>query len=264
MSAITGSDGIARMSVELPSNITVEADRYASARDVLHIRKYAQRDTGLDTRTSILLGGGPDTDVPAQVSLEIRLNRGIAVSGIVVDSDGNAVAGASVVLSGPAGAAKPIDVTAKSDASGSFATKVPIAGHYALSAQRRDRTNDGEVEVQIAVEGRTDLVARVVRRGEIHGTVVDLHNKPVAEARVSLEEGTIRPVVTDANGRFVIENVVGVVDLIANRGSEASAIHHAQVKSGQRVEAVLQIGPSGISGTPLITMAHLFPTPMST
>jgi hypothetical protein len=91
-------------------------------------------------------------------------------------------------------------------------------------------------------------VARVVPRGEIRGTVVDLRNGPVAGARVSLEDGTNRPVVTDANGRFVIENVVGVLDLIANRGSDASAIHHAHIKSGERAEVVLQIGPSGISG----------------
>jgi hypothetical protein len=93
-----------------------------------------------------------------------------------------------------------------------------------------------------------DLVARVVARGEIRGTVVDLRNKPVARARVSLADGTTRPVVTDANGRFVIENIVGVVDLIANRGSDASCIHHAQIKPGEPADVVLQIGPSGLSG----------------
>ncbi|NVB84360.1 MAG: sigma-70 family RNA polymerase sigma factor, partial [Kofleriaceae bacterium] len=163
VSAATGPDGIARVSVPLPSNITVEADHYAPAREVLHILKYAQTDTALDTRAAILLGGA---DVPAQVSLDIRLSRGVAVSGTVVGPDGNAVAGASVVLSGPAGAAKIIDVTAKTDARGSFATKVPAPGRYALAAERRDRTNDGAVEVEIPVEGRTNLVARVVPRGE--------------------------------------------------------------------------------------------------
>jgi hypothetical protein len=153
-----------------------------------------------------------------------------------------------VVLSGPAGAAKITDVTAKTDASGNFATKVPAVGRYELSAERRDRTNDGAVGVQIPVGGRTNLVARVVPRGEIRGTVVDLRNTPVAGARVSLADGTIRPAVTDANGRFVIENVVGVFDLIANRGSDASHIHHAQLKPGERFEVVLHIGPSGISG----------------
>jgi protocatechuate 3,4-dioxygenase beta subunit len=236
------------VSVQLPSNIAVEADHYASAREVLQDPKQAEDPRALETRTAIILRHGPPTDVPAQVSLDIRLNRGIAVSGSVVGPDGTAVAGASVVLSGPAGAAKIIDVTAKSDASGNFTTKVPAAGRYELSAERRDRTNDGAVEVQIPAEGRTSLVARVVPRGEIRGTVVDLGNKPVADARVSLAEGTIRPVVTDANGRFVIENIVGVVDLIANRGADASAIHHAQIKSGERAEVVLQVGPSGIAG----------------
>ena len=253
VSAVTGPNGIARVSVQLPSNITVEADHYAAAREVLQDPKQTEDPAlhvpeSLKTRTAIILRGGPPTDVPAQASLDIRLSRGIAVSGTVVGLDGNAVAGASVVLAGPAGAANIIDVTAKTDASGNFVTKVPAAGRYALSAERRDRTNDGAVGVQIPVEGRTNLVARVVPRGEIRGTVVDLRNKPVAGARVSLAEGTIRPVVTDENGRFVIENVVGVVDLIANRGSDASPIHHAQVKSGERAEVVFQIGPSGIAG----------------
>lgn len=248
VSAVTGSDGIARVNVMLPANITVEADHYAYAREVLHNPKHAKAPVGLKSRAIILLAGHPDSYVPAQVSLDVRLNRGIAVRGTVVGVDGNAVAGASVVLSGPAGADKIIDVPAKTDASGTFETRVPVAGRYGLSAERRDLTNDGAVGVQIPVEGRTNLVARVVPRGEIRGTVVDLGSKPVAGARVSLAGTTFRPVVSDANGRFVIENVVGVVDLIANRGSEASAIHHAQIKSGERAEVVLQIGPTGISG----------------
>jgi RNA polymerase sigma factor (sigma-70 family) len=248
VSAVTGSDGTARANVLLPANITVEADHYAYAREVLHNPKHANAPSGLKSRAIILFAGHPDSYVPAQVSLDVRLNRGIAVRGTVLGTDGRAVADASVVLSGPAGADKIVDVPAKTDASGTFETRVPVAGRYGLSAERRDLTNAGVVAVQIPVEGRTDLAVRVVPRGEIRGTVVDLGSKPVAGARVSLAGTTLRPVVTDANGRFVVENVVGAVDLIANRGSETSAIHRAQIKSGQRAEVVLQIGPTGISG----------------
>jgi protocatechuate 3,4-dioxygenase beta subunit len=247
VAAVTGSDGIARVNVLLPSNITVEADHYASAREVLHDPSEARDSVALNERSALILGGSPPADVQAEVSLGVRLSRGIIVSGTVVDPDGSSVAGATVELSGP-GAAHLIEVTAKSDANGNFETRIPAAGHYAFSAQRRDRANDGAVDVLIPIEGRTNLVARVVPRGEIRGTVVDLGNKPVAGALVSLADGSIRPVETDANGRFVIENIVGVVDLIANRGSNASAIHHAQIKSGERAEVVLRIGPSGISG----------------
>jgi hypothetical protein len=235
------------VNVQLPANITVDADDYAYAREVLGNPKHPE-NSGLMNRTAIILGRGRFSEVPAHVSLDVRLNRGVAVSGSVVGPHGNAVAGARVVLSGPVSAATINDVTAKTDASGNFETRVPAAGSYALSAERRDRTNDGPVGVRIPVEGRTNLVARVVPRGEISGTVIDLSSKAVAGARVSLADGTIRPVVTDANGRFAIENVVGAIDLIANRGAEASAFHHAQVKSGERVEVVLQIGPTGISG----------------
>jgi len=248
VSAITDADGVVRMNVQLPSNITVDADDYANAREVLQNPKHVGLPTGAKNRAVITLSGGPVSFVPAQVSLDVRLHRGIAVRGSVVGPDGNAVADASVVLSGPAGAANFIDVTAKTDARGNFETKVPTVGRYALSAERRDRTNDGAVAVQIPLEGRTNLVARVVPRGEIRGTVVDLRNKAVAGARVSLADGTIRPVVTDADGRFVIENVVGGLDVIANRGSDASTIHHAEIKPGERAEVLLQIGPSGIAG----------------
>jgi hypothetical protein len=77
---------------------------------------------------------------------------------------------------------------------------------------------------------------------------VDLGSKPVAGARVSLADGSIPPVVADANGRFTIENVAGAVDIIANHGSDASAFQRLQLEPGQSVDVVLQVGPSGISG----------------
>lgn len=261
ITAVTGPDGIARVNVLLPSRVTVDADHYAYATEVLENTKLehrAERD-----RTAVLLGRGPETEPPARINLDVRLNRGIAVSGTVVGPNGKAVASASVALSGPAGAAKSVDVIAKTDASGHFETKVPAAGRYALSADRRDLTNDsfrhpvvqrlGTVAVEIPVEGYTGLTAHIAPRGEIRGTVVDLSSKPVAGARVStrlpsLTDGTIRPVVADAQGRFVIEDVVGAVDVIANRGSEVSAFQHVQVKPGERADVVLHVGAAGISG----------------
>jgi hypothetical protein len=153
------------------------------------------------------------------------------------------------VLTGPASTPSTlVEVSTKTDASGTFEVRVPFAGRYGLTADRRDLTNEGGVAVDIPAQGRTDLVARVVPRASIRGTVVDLYSKPVAAARVSVSDGSIPPVVTDANGRFTIENVVGTVDIIANHGSDASAFHHLQVAPGDRPEVVLQVGPSGISG----------------
>lgn len=262
VSAVTGADGIARMNVQLPSIITVDATDYVVAREVLNNPKHAEGPRGFRDRATVIVGGGPDrpdSNIPAQVGLDVRLKRGIAVSGTVLGPDGHAVAGASVAIFGSDGTANLVDVTTRTDASGRFATYVPAAGRYAISADRRDLTTRsfpvprvqrlGTVAVEIPVEGRADLVAHVVvPRGEIRGTVVDLSSKPVAGARVSVADGTHRPVVADAKGRFVIENVDGAVDLIANRGSEASAFHRVQVKSGEGVDVELQIGPTGIAG----------------
>lgn len=243
VSAATGPDGVARLSVQLPSNLTIEAVNYASALDVVPDPR--ERAPGRDgSRGVIILRGDSDTDAPAPVNLEVRLSRGIAVSGTVIDTDGNVVAGARVRLSRP-----PIETSgavATADANGHFETNVPAADRYQFSAERRELTNDVGAVVQIPVGGRTDLVARVAPLGELRGTVVDLGNHPVPDARVSLVDGTRRPVATDANGRFAIEDIAGELDLIANRGSDASAILHAQIKSGSDV--VLQIGPSGVSG----------------
>jgi RNA polymerase sigma-70 factor (ECF subfamily) len=244
VSAVSGPDGLARLSVQLPANLTVEAARYASARElVADPRRSAPNRHG--TRGVIILRGSSVTDASA-VNLEVRLRRGIAVSGTVIGTDGLVVSDARVVFSRPP--EETSDAAATTDANGHFETNVPSAGGYHLVADRRDLTSDGVIVVQIPVEGRTDLVARVAPRGEIRGAVVDLGNKPVAGARVSLVDGSRRPVATDATGSFAIENIAGAVDLIANRGSDASAILHVQIKSGERADVVLQIGPSGIAG----------------
>lgn len=249
-SRVTGADGVARVMVPLPVNITVEADQYAAAREVLDNPMLPGCPGRAKDRTAVTLGLASRCDVPSQVNLDVRLSRGIAVSGTVIGPDGNAVAGANVVISGPTTAPPPkvIDVSAKTDASGRFETKVSVAGRYLLTADRRDLTNAGPAGVDVPAGGRSDLIARVLPRAEIRGAVVDLSSKPVAGARVSVADGAVPPVVADANGRFTIENVAGAVDIIANHGSEASAFHHLRPKPGERADVVLQIGPSGISG----------------
>jgi hypothetical protein len=255
VSAVTGADGIARVNVQLPANITVDADHYVHAREVLAYPKQALKGRPtfvvgdpLDNREALIFGDGSHLDVPPQVNLDVRVNRGIAVSGTVVGPDGTAVAGASVALSHSTGVDTIVDATAKTDAGGRFETKVPAAGRYTLAADSRDLTNGGAVAVDIPVDGRTNLIAHIVPRGEIRGTVVDLSSNPVAGAHVSVADGALRPAVTDVNGKFVIENVVGAFDVIANRGSEASAFQHVDVKSGERADIALQIGATGISG----------------
>jgi RNA polymerase sigma factor (sigma-70 family) len=250
VSTMTDADGIARVKVQLPVDVTVDADLYASARDTINNVALPGCPARARDGTAVTLTLPPKCDVPAQAALEVRLTRGIVVSGRVVGPDGNSVTDARVVISRPASAAplRPFDVSAKTDASGKFEARVSTAGRYVLTAERRDLANEGPVSIDIPAQGRSDVIARVVPRAVIRGTVVDLSSKPVADARVSLADGSIPPVVADANGRFMIENVAGTVDLIANHGSDASAFQHLQMKPGAQADVVLQVGPSGISG----------------
>jgi protocatechuate 3,4-dioxygenase beta subunit len=246
----TGPDGIARVKVQLPVRVTVDAEQYASTREMLDNAIVPGCPERGREGTAVTLSLPERCDVAAPVSLDVRLTRGIVVSGTVVGPDGNAVADASVVISGPTSAPPPkvVDVTAKSDASGHFEARVSAAGRYILTADRRELANAGPVGVDIPAQGRSDLIARVVPRATIRGTVVDLGSKPVPGARVSLADGSIPPVVTDASGRFTIENVTGAVDIIANHGTDASAFQHLQLEPGKQHDVILQVGPSGISG----------------
>jgi hypothetical protein len=244
----TGADGIARMKVQLPVIVTVSADQYASAREVVDNAPVPGCPERATEDTAVTLSLPPKCDVPAPVTLDVRLARGTVVSGTVLGPDGNTVADARVVISGPSGVPphKVVDTRATTDASGRFEARVPTPGRYVMMAERRDLANDGPNAIDIPAQGRSDLIAHVAPRAAIRGTVVDLSGKAVASARVSLADGTIAPVVSDANGRFAIENVAGPVDLIANHGSDASTFH--RVKPGEHADVVLQVGASGISG----------------
>lgn len=239
----TGADGIAHIDAVVPSHVAVHDAHHVDAIDVVEDPRHPVASAD---RTGITIAQYR-ADVPAEVHLEIRMKRGIAVSGSVVGVDGNPIAGAGVSLDGVA-SGKLRHATAKTDASGRFETIVPAAARYTLTAGREDQTNAGPLAIDIPVEGRTNVVAHVVPRGELHGTVVDLASRPVANAQVSIADGSKRPVRTDASGRFALANIDGIVDVIAQRGGEASAFHHLQVKPGERGDVTLQIGPTGISG----------------
>ena len=244
VSVVTGADGSARFGTTIPSHIGVHAARYVNAIDVIEDPAHP---VASPDRTGIMFAENRE-DVPAEVHLEIRMKRGIAVSGTVVNADGTPVANASVALAGPAGD-RPRQATAQTDASGRFETTVRAAGRYALTASRADLTNNGPVGIKVPTEGRANVVAHVLPRGELRGTVVDLASRPVAGAQVSLADGSQRPVKTDASGHFVIERVDGAVDVIAHRGAQASAFHHVEIKPGERGDVTLQLGPTGIAGT---------------
>jgi hypothetical protein len=185
----------------------------------------------------------------AEARLDVRLTRGVLLSGTIVAPDGAAVPAAHVRLFGPTNEEMP-PANAIADARGRFEVTVPRAGRYTLWAETDDLTVNGPQPIDVASDGQTSVIAHVVPRPEVHGTVVDMTFKPVEGARVSIADGATRPVVTDPKGRFSLRvEDDSPVDVIARLGTDSSPFQHLQIDYGKQADVVLQIGASGIAGT---------------
>ncbi|MEO0479401.1 MAG: carboxypeptidase-like regulatory domain-containing protein [Planctomycetota bacterium] len=180
--------------------------------------------------------GARDTEKP----LRIELERGLSVSGRVVDDRGVGVADAEVVGRSGQGDARSVP----SDRFGFFDLS-GLEGEVVLEASA-----DGHREaLPYAVEGeRTGILLRVDRLASISGTVVSIGGRPVEGSTVTAEtigdESSDRApptAVTDSAGRFELLGVApGTVELKAVGGEHLDVRLPAplQVRPGQRVEHV--------------------------
>jgi hypothetical protein len=184
--------------------------------------------------------------------------RGIPVSGTVVGPEGRGVAGAYVVVQDDSDWEP-----TTTDASGAFSVAVPKPGRYRARVVLHDLTSKNQaraVDLDIEPRGRSDVVLQLqmTYRGMLTGVVVDGSGLPVAGARVSAGEHELRPVVTDAHGRFSFHvgmmarpwrQEVRRVFFVAHHGTLASAFTPVEIRDrDQNHQLTLEIGRAGIAG----------------
>jgi RNA polymerase sigma-70 factor, ECF subfamily len=241
-STVTGADGVARLELLLPALVDVVATDYVRAVDVLEDPRHPSNHRMLKFDVNTV-------ESATESHVEIKLSRGVLVSGTIVGPNGSAVPTAQVRVLGPTSELSPRPSTTRADASGRFELTVVRAGRYRLWAQSDDLTVTGPLQVDVAADGQTNVVAHLVTRPELHGTVVDAKFKPVEGARVSISDGSTRPGITDAKGHFSLRpEDDSPVDVIARLGTDSSAFQRVRVEYGKQTETLLQTGASGISG----------------
>lgn len=168
-----------------------------------------------------------------QVSLELALTKGAAVSGRVVDEAGQAVAGARVwatdasnAWEGSAG--ERLAQTTGKD--GGFTLPALSAGSYLFFA--KDETHAPAVTAPVAVAGEqpTTGVEIVMKAAAVvAGVVIDRDRQPVPYATVTLSSKqysagmTYRQAAADDKGRFVVTGLPRAALRLRAEGEEASS-----------------------------------------
>ena len=192
-------------------------------------------------------------DVTERVA--IRLSRGPALAGRVVDETGAPVAGARVV---PAPASEPLPVVdprrdgVVTRADGRFTIPAVAPGTWRLTATHRDHAPTTTDPIAVAGERVRDDVEIVLARGAVvRGVVKERSGQPVAAADVSVvAQGFVawrarRQVFTDADGRFELRGLPRrAVDVVAQhaRGSSPIASVDLAARREHEVELVLDHG----------------------
>lgn len=155
---------------------------------------------GYRMRTTYFKGMPPKHDVG-----DIGLSPASRLRGRIVDSSGNAVAGASVRIFSR-GLPERINRVARTDGDGSFSLDVPTRD---ASVPVRIETAGGEVFIRQVDVAPTLILVTLPGTGAIEGVVRDDGGKPIPEAFINLRRSTVgyRSIRTDANGYFRLDGV---------------------------------------------------------
>ena len=197
----------------------------------------ADRDVGEDVRVR-----------RASVAAEVRLvlERGLSISGLVLDPDGQPVANAYVRATPESGSSGGINTD--TDRDGRFVLRPLQRGTYGLRVDPRGRNRDrpGQVvpiEVSDISAGEKDVVLRVRRSASVDGIVSNESGDPIAGASVqSKGQGTWDSAMTDAHGRFRV--AVGEDDTVDLEVQGPRKLHYYQYDGPVRVRGLVPGGES--------------------
>ncbi len=202
-------------------------------------------------RREILLAAGETATV------ELPVEIGVEVAGVVLDEDGEAVQGAR--LSAVVGGAP---ATATTDSRGTFRMRGLAPGELRLTV-----VADGLVERRVVLgeladrERRTGLEIVLARGSSLAGRIVDADGEPVAKVSIEIESTSSRrshSATTDDEGRFRVSGLDdGPFAVDATRGAQRAA---AEGVAAGTHDLELRLLPYGLSleclvvddtGTPL-------------
>jgi len=148
-------------------------------------------------------------------TLDIKLEPGVTFTGKVLDPDGKGIANARILVMLRAsnwGSTIARDI-GQSNAEGNFEVKaIPLEHKYSITASAEGYgENRTEVQADDAVDNQLDVgvLTLPVANLLVSGVVVDVNDKPVANARISTygEGQPYRNMQTDAEGKFTIEKI---------------------------------------------------------
>lgn len=149
--------------------------------------------------------GGGGHYGPREYRLDLRFAPSRSVSGRVISTNGEPIAGAMVIAGSPDGLAMLSSPRTTSDTEGRFRLEGVRPALYALEASHASfaRSSLGQ-PLQVAdidIEG----LELVMRSGAtLHGRIAGLEPEALAEVDVSVEHDSVKP---DYAGRFVFENL---------------------------------------------------------
>ena len=213
---------------------------------------------GLTDGQELALGTNPlnpDTDgdgIPDGIEVRLGLNPLVpdpttTVQGRVVDGSGNPVTGASTVVF--------TYFTGFTDSTGSFNIPfVPSAlGNILVAAQI---TNNGQIldgtsgSKTAVTAGITDVgtIQIGVDAGGVSGVVTNLKGAPVANAQVTVSEGTnVRSTTTDPTGHYLVNNMVAgtIVAVATDPSTGLQGQGTGVLVTGQSVNINISLGASG-------------------
>ncbi len=193
-------------------------------------------------------------------TVDIKLMQGVVFSGVVVDTKGEAIAGAKITVRlRISNWGSPITDwrrgEAVTDAKGKFKVKaIPPEHKYSVQASGEGYgKHEAEAFADDAEDGRLDVgrFALTLANLTVSGIVVDSDDKPASGARISAY-GEGQPdnhnIMTDAEGKFIIEKVCpGKINISANTQGNKRLHGYVQTEGGA-TDVKIVVGERSSSG----------------